>query len=284
MKIKDILVEQSKTLSIDTDQNLSEFNQLFESVDGISDESKTKLSTLYEAAVKKAAVQLAESHINKIGDIADSKVDEEKQHLAEAYEEYQKFYEKDLSQKLDLYLERAVNNYMTENEVAIELGIKSSLFENLMTGLKTVFTQNYVDLPEDKVDVVKELTENVAELNQKYDEVSVKYRDQLNENMELKRDKTIKSIYESYTDLTDTQKEKINSLSESLEMNDKFEDKFKSLVEAVSNKQAPGANKADLLKENDPEFKPEPKQHADPAKPAQPVIVENIDDVNNFFA
>ena len=104
---------------------------------------------------------------------------------------------------------------MKENELAVEKGIRSELVEDFMTGLKNLFTEHYIDIPEEKVDLVDDLFEKVEELEQKLDESSVDIKKEL---AEYKKAETLREVSE---DLADTEKEKLGKLADGIDFEDK---------------------------------------------------------------
>jgi hypothetical protein len=107
---------------------------------------------------------------------------------------------------------------MKENELAVEKGIRSELVEDFMTGLKNLFTEHYIDIPEEKVDLVDDLFEKVEELEQKLDESINTSVDIKKELAEYKKAETLREVSE---DLADTEKEKLGKLADGIDFEDK---------------------------------------------------------------
>ena len=120
----------------------------------------------------------------------------------------------DMESKLDDYLDYVVNEWVKENELAIEKGIRSEIVENFMVGLRNLFTENYIDIPEDKVDIVDEMAAKVEEQEQAVNE-------EIERNIELRKElnalKMNKALGEVSEGLTETQKEKFISLAEGVD-------------------------------------------------------------------
>ena len=120
----------------------------------------------------------------------------------------------DMESKLDDYLDYVVNEWVKENELAIEKGIRSEIVENFMVGLRNLFTENYIDIPEDKVDIVDEMAAKVEEQEQAVNE-------EIEKNIELRKElnalKMNKALGEVSEGLTETQKEKFISLAEGVD-------------------------------------------------------------------
>tara|TARA_B100000900_G_scaffold130647_1_gene110502 strand:- start:6942 stop:8099 length:1158 start_codon:yes stop_codon:yes gene_type:complete len=120
----------------------------------------------------------------------------------------------DMESKLDDYLDYVVNEWVKENELAIEKGIRSEIVENFMVGLRNLFTENYIDIPEDKVDIVDEMAAKVEEQESAVNE-------EIEKNIELRKElnalKMNKALGEVSEGLTETQKEKFISLAEGVD-------------------------------------------------------------------
>ena len=165
----------------------------------LSEEFKTKASTIFEAAVNRE-IEFRTEHLNETFEEV----------LVECTEEVID----NLTEKVDSYLDYVVEEWMQENEIAIESGIRSELTEDFIVGLKTLFTEHYVDIPDDKVDVLGELSNEVKELEEKLNT-------QINENIELKKEASLTKrdelIRDITTDLVETEVEKLKELSEGIE-------------------------------------------------------------------
>jgi len=122
-----------------------------------------------------------------------------------------------LSEKVDQYLDYVVNEWVEDNKLAIENGIKAEMTEDFMKGLKRLFNDHYVDLPEEKVDVVEELVSKVEGLEKEL-------KDLTDKNVELtktNKDFETKTAFEEQVkDLTDTQADKLKGLVEGIEFSD----------------------------------------------------------------
>ena len=135
----------------------------------------------------------------------------------------------DMEGKLDDYLDYVVNEWVKENELAIEKGIRSEIVENFMVGLRNLFTENYIDIPEDKVDIVDEMAAKVEEQEQAVNEEIEKNIELRKELNALKMDKALDEVSEG---LTETQKEKFISLAEGVDYEgDDYSDKLKTIKE-----------------------------------------------------
>tara|TARA_Y100000004_G_scaffold151262_1_gene173888 strand:- start:441 stop:1730 length:1290 start_codon:yes stop_codon:yes gene_type:complete len=177
------------------------------------DEFKAKAKTVFEAAVNSK--------------VADKIVELEEHYEAQIEEETSKIAE-DLTDKVDTYLSYVVEQWSQDNELAVERGLKSEITEDFIVSLKKVFEEHYIDVPEDKYDVMAEQQSKIDELNEKLNEQIEKNAETAKLVNEAK--KAIK-IEESAKDLTDTQKEKFMSLVESVEFKD--EDSFAQELETL---------------------------------------------------
>lgn len=165
----------------------------------LSEEFKEKASTLFEAAVQaKAMVEIA-----RIEEEYETRLEEEVTSIV-----------KEIEGNLDNYLDYVVENWMKENEVAIESSLRNEIMEEFIGGLKNLFAEHYIDMPEEKIDVVEELAAKVEELEGKLDEA-------INENAELAnivaesvRQDAVAEVAEG---LTLSQSEKFHSLAEGVE-------------------------------------------------------------------
>ena len=194
----------------------------------LSEEFKTKAATIFEAAV---SAKVIEEVNNRIGVFEENY----KKELKEAKEEHLN----NMSEKVDGYLNYVVEEWMKENELAVEKGIRSELVEDFMTGLKNLFTEHYIDIPEEKVDLVDDLFEKVEELEQKLDESindNVEVKKQL---AEYKKEETLREVSEG---LADTEKEKLKTLSDGVDFED--DEQYKEKIEVIKENYFPPATES----------------------------------------
>ena len=173
----------------------------------LSEDFKSKASTIFEAAVSAKVLSEVNQRVEKLEE-------EYKKEIADAKEEHLST----VTEKVDGYLNYVVEEWMKENELAVEKGIRSELVEDFMTGLKNLFTEHYIDIPEEKVDLVDDLFEKVEELEQKLDESINTSVDIKKELAEYKKEETLREVSE---DLADTEKEKLGKLAEGIDFEDK---------------------------------------------------------------
>jgi hypothetical protein len=186
----------------------------------LSEEFKAKASTIFEAAVHQKVMEIASSKVE----------DMEKEYQTELQEEIVTFRD-ELTDKVDGYLNYVTEEWMKENELALESSLKSEITEEFMGGLKDLFTEHYIEVPEEKVDIVENLFDKVedleGQLNQSVQE-NIKVKNELNE---YRKDKILEEVCE---DLADTQSEKMKTLAEGVSYEDdseNFEEKVKTIKE-----------------------------------------------------
>ena len=189
----------------------------------LSEEFKRKAATVFEAAVK-----------SKIRDEVARLEEEYKSELNESIEETKE----ELSEKVDTYLNYVVEEWMKENELAVERGLKGEIAEDFISGLKTLFEDHYVDVPDEKYDVLEAQSEKITELEGKLDEAIHSIVTLRKDNGSLIRDKVIS---ESTEDLADTEIEKFKSLTDDVEFTDEssFKEKLSTLKESYFPKTKP---------------------------------------------
>ena len=189
----------------------------------LSDDFKKKAATVFESAVK-------------------SKVRDEVTRLQENYdselEEATKSVKSDLTEKVDTYLNYVVEEWMKENELAVERGLKGEIAEDFIAGLKQLFEDHYVDIPDEKYDVLQAQSDKIAELEEKVNKTldeSINYK---KANDELTRNKVIS---ESTSDLADTEIEKFKELTQDVEF--EGEDNFKEKLNTIKESYFPKVSK-----------------------------------------
>jgi len=221
----------------DIELDLSEDIEAMFGGDDFSPEFKKRVSTVYEAAIR-AQVKMYEDHLTEAYQTA---LEETVQGLQEALEE-----------EVSDYLEYVAEEWVKENEVAIESSLRNELAEEFINGLHNLFIEHYIDVPEEKVDVVEALT-------QKLDEVTSELNEQIEKNVEISKalHEAAKedAILEASEGLSDAQVEKLRSLAEGVEFKDdeSFKESLETLKESYfkpSKKAAPKQLDEDVI--NDP--------------------------------
>jgi len=134
-------------------------------------------------------------------------------------------------EKVDSYLNYVVEEWMKENELAVERGIRTEIAEDFITGLKGLFKEHYIDVPEEKYNVLDDLTDQVKDLEGKLNEQIEKNVNLSKDVSESNREKLIAQVSE---DLADTEKEKFSSMAENVEYDsaEKFQEKLETIKES----------------------------------------------------
>ena len=204
-KVVDSLKKEDQDFSGDVDS-------IFED-ETISEDFKKKAATIFEARL-----------YEKVSVIEEELEEKYKSMLEEAITTIQE----DLESKIDDYITYVAEQWMEENKLAVDTGLRAELAEDFIVGLKNLFSEHYVDIPEDKVDVVEELSEKVVELESKLSE-AIDFNIQIKKDLiESKKQEVIRDICEG---LTDTQVEKMKALAESV--NFVAEDEYKEKLEVI---------------------------------------------------
>jgi hypothetical protein len=182
----------------------------------LSEDFKEKAATIFETAV-----------VNKINEA----IDTYKETINESFAQDTQSIKDELSEKMDTYLDYVVESWAKDNELAIEQGLKAELTEDFMSGLKNLFEDHYIDIPETKVDVVEELAA-------KNEELQSQLNAEMEKNMEAKKaieENDQQKIIDEVTEgLAETQKEKFQTLAEGVEFKDKesFQKKLSIIKES----------------------------------------------------
>ena len=220
--------EQIETYDIDDD-----VNALLGGED-LSEDFKAKAKTIFETALKSKVAEvralLEQQYEEKLG-----------QEIIEAKDA--------LSERVDSYLEYVADEWFTENQLAVETGLKEELTESFLTGMKGLFEEHYVTIPEDKYDVLESMVE-------KLDDMETKLNEQIEKNIGLNK-RLAESVADGILDevsegLASTQKEKLASLAESVEFESESEyrEKLEVLRESYfSSKSTPSSAKTETLSE-----------------------------------
>ena len=189
----------------------------------LSEEFQAKAATIFEAAVK-----------SKIRPEVERIEEEKSQEIAEEMETFKT----ELAEKVDGYLDYVVGEWMKENELAIERGLKGEIAEDFITGLKSLFEEHYIDVPDEKYDILESQAQKIEELESKLNETMNKLTEKKQSEDSLVREATIKEVS---SDLAETQVEKFASLVEDVEFTDKesFEEKLNTLKENYFPKSVP---------------------------------------------
>jgi AcrR family transcriptional regulator len=190
-------------------------NALIEGED-LSEEFREKARTIFEAAITSRVGQIKED----LEALYEERLVEEVEEIKEA-----------LSERVDSYLEYVSDEWFTENSLTIEGGLKEELTESFMTGLKGLFEEHYVSIPEDKYNVLESMVE-------KLDEMETKLNEQIEKNVSLNKrlaESVADGIFEQVSEgLAATQKDKLASLAESVEFEseEEYREKLETLKES----------------------------------------------------
>ena len=182
----------------------------------LSEEFKEKAATIFETAVK--------TRIKEQTKIIEAQFEEKLASETETVKEA-------MVEKVDSYLNYVVEEWMKENELAVERGIRTEIAEDFITGLKGLFKEHYIDVPEEKYNVLDDLTGQVKDLESKLNEQIEKNVNLSKDVSESKRESLVVSVSE---DLADTEKEKFASMAENVEYDsaEKFQEKLETIKES----------------------------------------------------
>ena len=211
---KEVVAETTETeLEIDLSADVK---ALVSSDADLSEEFKDKAAMIFETAVK--------TRIQEQTKILEARYEDKLSVETETVKEA-------MVEKVDSYLNYVVEEWMKENELAVERGIRTEIAEDFITGLKDLFKEHYIDVPEEKYNVLDDLTTQNKKLEDKLNE-------QISKNVDLTKSVSesakSKSIGEVSEDLADTEKEKFEKMAENVEYDsaDKFREKLETIKES----------------------------------------------------
>ena len=193
----------------------------------LSEAAKAKAATIFNAAVTR---RVNEEKL-RVMRSATSKLTEAFSALKAQSDKQQKVFEEKLSVDVDNYLNYVVENWMTENHLAVERGIRAELAEGFIAGLKKLFVEHYIEVPDSKIDVVATLGNKVTKLESKLNEaleVNIKMRSSLSG---YRKEEAVRAVGAG---LSDTQRDKLTKLSEGVDYSTRkeFTEKLTSLKES----------------------------------------------------
>lgn len=217
-KIRDRVASKlaPQTMQANPGAHFQSYGEDIESIlsgENLSEEFKTKAATIFEAAVVARASEViseAEAEMVEQFDLAVEQIKEE------------------MAEKIDGYLSYMVQEWAKENELAIVSGLRAEMAESFIDGLRNLFSEHYIDIPEEKVDIIEELTAKIESLESDLNEEinrSVEISKSLNEHRKYE------AIYAACDGLTQTQVEKLKSLAESVEFT--TEEEFNGKIETI---------------------------------------------------
>ena len=199
----------------------------------LSEEFRAKAKTIFEAAINSKVIAIREEIVR-----------EHEEKLSEEVEEIKV----ELQERVDSYLEYVADEWFVENQLAVENGLKADMTESFLEGMKGLFEEHYVQIPEEKYDVLKSMVE-------KLDDMETKLNEQIEKNISLNKglaEATADGILESVSDgLAATQKEKLASLAESVEFESETEyrEKLETLKESYFPHKGATTSKTETLSE-----------------------------------
>jgi hypothetical protein len=225
---------EDRLASVDVSEDVTALTQGEE----LSEEFKEKASTIFEAAVKSKLR-------SEVARIEEAKMQE----VAEEVESVRS----ELTEKVDAYMNYVVEEWMKENEIAIERGLKGEIAEDFISGLKSLFEEHYVDIPDEKYDILGQQSAQI-------DELEAKLNEQIEKSASLKSEKDVlvrESVFATVaSDLADTEIEKFKSLAEDVEFTteESFSEKLETLKESYFPKATTVAESVDAVEENGQSF------------------------------
>ena len=184
--------------------------------EALSEGFKTKAATIFEAAIK--------SKVNEIAEQMEADYQTK-------FETETQTHKDELVEKVDSYLNYVVEQWMKDNEIALERGIKGEIAEDFIAGLKNLFEEHYIDVPDEKYNVLEDQAQKIEDLEKKLNEQIEKNVEMVNENKGYTRDKIVADVA---SDLADTAKEKFAKLTEEIEYADAetFKEKVLTIKES----------------------------------------------------
>ena len=206
LKEEEVEAETDEVVAEETDEDVIDLSKDVEalvSADAdLSEEFKEKAATIFETAVK---TRLAEKEMKM------------KKKMEDEMEEKTASIKEELVEKVDSYLNYVVEEWVKNNELAVESGIRSEIAEDFISGLKNLFKEHYIDVPEEKYDVLEAMAKEKEELEKKLNE-------EIEKNVELSKSNSTfskeKIFSEASNGLADTETEKLKELAENIEFKD----------------------------------------------------------------
>ena len=217
----DLVAIAEETKEVDLKVDVSEHLEALIDGEELSEEFQKKAATIFEAAVN-----------TKIQELAESIKEKNKTVLAEARTEIQE----EMEAKMDDYLDYVVTEWMKENELAIENGVRTEITEDFIDGLHNLFAEAHIDVPAERFDVVSDLAEKVEELEGKLDE---KVEAEIEAKKKLDEAMAVMVFAEVSEGLAETEVEKFKELAESIKFTDveSFQEKLETLKESYFKKE-----------------------------------------------
>jgi len=208
---------EDRLASVDVSEDVSALT----AGEDLSEEFQEKAATIFEAAVKSKL----RSEVARIESAKQQEVAEEVETI-----------KSELTEKVDAYLTYVVEEWMKENEIAIERGLKGEIAEDFISGLKSLFEEHYIDVPDEKYDILGQQSEKIEELEDKLNEQIEKAAELKKQNNELVRESVFADVA---SDLADTEVEKFKGLAEDVEFTDA--DAFRAKLDTLKESYFPKA-------------------------------------------
>ena len=243
-----------ETEAVDLNSAIEEDVNALLSGEDLSEEFKEKAKTIFEASINA-----------KITDIENQLNEEYEKALNEQVQEIKV----ELTERTDAYLEYVADEWMKENALAVENGIKTEMTESFMEGMKKLFEEHYVTLPEDKYDVLENMVD-------KLDEMETKLNEQIEKNVALNQklgESTAQTIFNNVAEgLAISQKEKLQSLAESVEF--ESEESYRGKIETL--KESYFGQKKTTTTASAPQELKEEAAHVEPATGAMAAYLDAL--------
>ena len=208
--LKDFLAKKKEKMKEEVSEDVE---SLFAEDESVSADFKKKASIVYEARVNDRVTQI---------------VEEIEGQYANKFEEAVTEIKTELTEKVDEYLNYVVEQWMTDNQIAVESGLRAELTEEFISGLRNLFAEHYIDVPEEKVDLVDELATRVEALESQLDEEMERGMEFAKALVTARQNEISSEVCEG---LTDTQEEKIKTLAESVDFS--TEEEFREKVQTI---------------------------------------------------
>ena len=247
--------ESTETEAVDLNAAIEEDVNALLSGEDLSEEFKEKAKTIFEASINA-----------KITDIENQLNEEYNKKLTEEVESIKV----ELTERTDAYLEYVADEWMKENALAVERGIKTEMTESFMEGMKKLFEEHYVTLPEDKYDVLENMVD-------KLDEMETKLNEQIEKNVALNQrlgESTAQTVFNNVAEgLAVSQKEKLRTLAESVEF--ESEESYRGKIETLKESYF-GQKKTTTSTASAPQELKEEAEHVEPATGAMAAYLDAL--------
>jgi hypothetical protein len=233
----------------------ADINAIF-SGEELSEEFKSNAKAIFEAAV----LAKVSAQVKTLEEEYQQKLEEQVSEITE-----------NIVSKVDEYLEYVVNEWTEEHQLAIDSGIRSEIAEDFMVGLKNLFTEHYINVPEDKVDIIEELAAKVDELESELDKTITENANLSNEINDYKKTVILDEVSEG---LTEVQFAKLQSLAENIEFIS--EEDYKEKVTLTKKKYFEESKKEETVVSKNDQFGPDESQLDEQFSPIMDHYVKNL--------